>query len=134
MPGSSLARSPSFTLLFAKPSSSATVPIRPPCPQILHKKEHEAALVLFGAPDTCNSVHDEYAAEGDEGQYLGIVEQHGCAVVCAGGDAGSVMFSRQGFLRRWRARGSQGQGGRMHACGQLGGLRQGVLALLAGKV
>ena len=44
---------------------------------MLYKPAHEAALVLFGASETRSTAHAKAEADGDPGQFMGVVEAHG---------------------------------------------------------
>ncbi|PSC68101.1 ATP-dependent DNA helicase 2 subunit KU80 [Micractinium conductrix] len=47
--------------------------------KMLYKPAHEAALVLFGASETRSTAHAKAEADGDPGQFMGVVEAHGFA-------------------------------------------------------
>lgn len=48
----------------------------PAARQMWYRPRDEAAVFLYGSSTTCNFVHDEMAAAGEEGQYEGIMELH----------------------------------------------------------
>ena len=68
---------PRARLPAAGPASSAGAPPPAPRAQMLYKPAHEAALVLFGASETRSTAHAKAEADGDPGQFMGVVEAHG---------------------------------------------------------